>query len=152
LARKLRKVLEKISPMFASRATRASVVSISAVLCTGASVTSMPSDRAAASTARKNSLCCCSSGLKTYATRVIEGAICLMRSAHLPPIENSGLAKPVMLPPGCARFGTKPCSPGSETLRNTIGIVLVARCKVARFTLDSLSTTSGLNKPTRSVA
>ena len=32
-----------------------------------------------------------------------------------------------MLPPGCARFETKPCSIGSETSRNTIGIELVAR-------------------------
>ena len=101
--------------------------------------------------ARKNSLFGTSVS-KMYATRVIEGAICLMRSAHLPAIENSALAKPVMLPPGCGRFGTKPCSTGSETLRNTIGIVLVARCKVARITLDSLSSTSGLNRPTRSVA
>jgi hypothetical protein len=75
LGDKLGKTLEKISPI-GSRARRASVASNSTVLWTGAAITSTPSEGAAASTARKNSLLCGSSGLKTSATRVIEGAIC----------------------------------------------------------------------------
>src|SRR6516225_6534179 len=77
---------------------------------------------AAATTGRRNrsangALC----GLKTSATRVTRGAVCLSASSHLVPIENSKLVKPVRLPPGCAMFGTKPWPTGSVTCVNTIG-------------------------------
>ncbi len=51
------------------------------------------------------------------------GAVCLSASSHLVPIENSKLVKPVRLPPGCAKFGTKPWPTGSVTCVNTIGTV-----------------------------
>src|SRR5260221_3034887 len=62
-------------------------------------------------------------GLKTSASRVTCGAVCLSASSHLVPIENSKLVKPVRLPPGCAKFGTKPWPTGSVTCVNTIGTV-----------------------------
>src|SRR5215471_20590639 len=55
-------------------------------------------------------------GLKTTATCARPGTICLSSSIHLLPIENSKEEKPVMLPPGCARFDTKPCATGSLAL------------------------------------
>ena len=47
-------------------------------------------------------------------------------STHLPPIGNSKLVKPVILPPGCARLLTKPLLTGSITCTNTIGMVRVS--------------------------
>src|SRR6516225_1362342 len=50
---------------------------------------------------------------------------------------------PVRLPPGCARFAAKPDPIGSETPRNTIGIVLVWRCNAAVTGVDTARMTSG---------
>jgi hypothetical protein len=41
---------------------------------------------------------------------------------------TSKFVNPVTLPPGCAKFVTKPLATGSSTSANTIGIVLVACC------------------------
>ena len=41
------------------------------------------------------------------AARVTEGTICLRSSNHFAPTANSKSAKPVILPPGCARLGDK---------------------------------------------
>jgi hypothetical protein len=49
------------------------------------------------------------------ATRSTAGAISLSICSHLLPISDSKLVKPVMLPPGRARFSTKPPPTGSET-------------------------------------
>src|SRR5262249_55310716 len=43
----------------------------------------------------------------------------------------SKLVKPVAVPPGLARFATKPAATGSFTERNTIGTVGAARCTAA---------------------
>src|SRR5262245_5867345 len=124
LARRLvKRPLGKISPMLGSRDRCASAASSSDVLRTGVGIASMPSDGAEASAALTNSFPCGEvSGFKTRAIRRSDGAICLSRSAHLPAIENSGLAKPVMFPPGRVRLGMKPCATGAETPANTIGI------------------------------
>src|SRR6266498_3489703 len=53
------------------------------------------------------------------------GAISLSNSIHLPPSEPSILRNPVTLPPGRARFATKPEPIGSETTAKTIGMVRV---------------------------
>src|SRR5262245_63207030 len=53
--------------------------------------------------------------------RLTSGATSLSRSSHLPPIDGSWLAKPVMLPPGRAKLSTKPLPTGSPTPLNTIG-------------------------------
>ena len=68
-------------------------------------------------------------GLNSNATRTVRGAICFSSSTHFPPSPGSALPdmKPVTLPPGCARFATKPL--GSDTPANTIGIVLVSRAR-----------------------
>ena len=63
------------------------------------------------------------SGLNSTATRFTPGANPLSSSSHLPPSDASKLVKPVMLPPGRARFSTKPTPSGSATCRNTTGIV-----------------------------
>src|SRR6516165_6496191 len=69
-------------------------------------------------------------GLNSNATRTVRGAISFNSSTHLPPSAGSPLAwKPVMLPPGCARFVAKPLPIGSDTDVNTIGIVLVSRAR-----------------------
>src|SRR5215469_16418152 len=62
-------------------------------------------------------------GLNSNATRTVRGAICFNSSTHFPPSAGSPLLvmKPVMLPPGCARFETKPPPIGSDTPANTIG-------------------------------
>ena len=49
-------------------------------------------------------------------------------------------------------MGTNPCATGSETLVNTIGMVLVTRCRAARFAVVAVTKMSGLNNPTRSDA
>jgi hypothetical protein len=66
-------------------------IHIDALQVTGATITSTPSEGAAASTALTYNLDCGeASGLKTSATRRIEGTIFLSKSAHLSAIENSG--------------------------------------------------------------
>src|SRR5712691_5583520 len=42
------------------------------------------------------------------------------------------MLKPVRLPPGFATLATKPCATGSETCRNTTGMVLVDSWEVGR--------------------
>src|SRR5262249_9105445 len=66
------------------------------------------------------------SGLNRTPARVIFDATSLRSSTHLPPSEDSRLTKPVMLPPGRGRLATKPLPTGSDTVTNTIGIVLVS--------------------------
>jgi hypothetical protein len=61
------------------------------------------------------------SRLNTAAIRLTAGAISLSTSTHLLPMLNWKLVKPVSLPPGRARFGTKPLPTGSVTYTNTIG-------------------------------
>src|SRR5262245_53581063 len=109
-------------PPFGSRASASNTRSTSAGSRTAARIRATEKEGAAASTGRRNrsaygALC----GLKTGATRVTCGAVCLSASSHLVPIENSKLVKPVRLPPGCARFGTSPWPTGSVTCVNTIG-------------------------------
>jgi hypothetical protein len=67
----------------------------------------IPSDGAAASAAWKKPTLGAASGLNTNPTRPARGAISLNNSTHLPPIEFSKLAKPVMFLPGCAQTGRK---------------------------------------------
>src|SRR6516165_11544481 len=71
-------------------------------------------------------------GLNSNATRRVRGAISFNSSTHLPPSAGSPLAwKPVVLPPGCARFAAKPLPIGSDTPTNTIEIVFVSRARAA---------------------
>src|SRR6516164_7644966 len=70
-------------------------------------------------------------GLNSKATRTVRGAISFNSSTHLPPTAGSLTVKPVMLPPGCARFAAKPLPIGSVTDANTIGIVFVSRARAA---------------------
>ena len=66
-------------------------------------------------------------GSKIAATRVRPGAVSLSSSSDLAAIVFSGVANPVMLPPGSARLVTKPILTGSEICANTISIELVSR-------------------------
>ncbi len=85
------------------------------------------------------------SGLNMTATRTRPGAASLSRPSHLPPIENSYLLKPVILPPGCLTLATKPCATGSETDTNTTGTVLVT-CRIAvRLVVEAARITSGIS-------
>ena len=79
--------------------------------------------------------------------RVTCGAICLSRSSHLPLTAASKLVKPVTLPPGRARFCTRPDASGSATTTNTIGVVVVSARKatvggVARLAADGVKSAS----------
>src|SRR6516162_8582886 len=70
-------------------------------------------------------------GLNSNATRTVRGAISFNSPTHFPPSVPAGSLdmKPVMLPPGCARFAAKPLPIGSDTPANTIGIVFVSRAR-----------------------
>src|ERR1700730_13074487 len=59
------------------------------------------------------------------ATCVTAGAASWSSWSHLPPTEKSTKSKPVMLPPGRARFVTNPWPTGSVTDTNTMGMVVV---------------------------
>src|SRR5262245_5452953 len=65
-------------------------------------------------------------GLNKTAARPTAGATSLSVCSHLPLIENSKFVKPVTLPPGRARLGTKPLPAGSVTCTNTVGNVVVS--------------------------
>ena len=74
---------------------------------------------------------------------IIELGACLSRSNHLPPIGNSYWEKPVRLPPGLVMLATKPWATGSETCKNTTGIVLVACWRSVRLRVELARITSG---------
>src|SRR5215472_11621237 len=121
-----------IRPPFGSRASASNIRSTSAGSHTAALIDATERFGAAASTGPRNrsangALC----GLNMSKTRVTCGAVCLSASSHLVPIENSKLVEPVRLPPGCARFGTRPWPTGSLTCANTIGTVRLCFCSAA---------------------
>jgi hypothetical protein len=63
--------------------------------------------------------------------RAVAGANSLSISSHFPAIGYSKVVNPVMLPPGRAKLATNPPATGSDTCKNTIGMVLVASFSVA---------------------
>jgi hypothetical protein len=71
------------------------------------------------------------------------GAASFSTPSHLPPISGSKAEKPVMLPPGCARFVTSPLSIGSPTWVKTSGIVLVSRRSSSTIGVLAPTNTSG---------
>ena len=78
-------------------------------------------------------------------TWVRPGAASLRSCSHFPIREYSRLLKPVMLPLGRARLWTNPCSSGSETVTNTIGIVRVSFCSGINAFVGPAKMTSGLS-------
>jgi hypothetical protein len=84
------------------------------------------------------------SGLINIEARLMEGAISLNSSTHLPPIGSSMLVKPVMFPPGDQSFSQNPGLIGSATPTNTIGIVLVSCLRTATIgVLLAMMTSTG---------
>ena len=77
------------------------------------------------------------------AARLMRGAICLSRFSHLPPKLGSVCLNPVMLPPGRGRLATKPARTGSTMTVNTMGMVVVPRCRTAVTGVVEESITSG---------
>jgi hypothetical protein len=69
----------------------------------------------------------------------------LSASIHLPPIENSKLLKPVMLPSGRARLVTKPMVTGSPTCVKTIGMPRVYCRSATADEFVAARSTSGLS-------
>src|ERR1700730_8312214 len=65
------------------------------------------------------------------AARVTRGTMSLSISIHLPLSDDSMLMNPVMLPPGRGRLSTNPHPTGSETMTNTMGMVLASRLSAA---------------------
>ena len=61
-----------------------------------------------------------------HPTRLILGATSLRSPSHLPPMLASKLVKPVMFPPGFAKFVTAPSAIASMTSTKTIGMVRVS--------------------------
>ncbi len=76
-------------------------------------------------------------------TCVMRGAISLSNPSHFPLIEDSKFVNPVILPPGCAKFATKPLPIGSETVVNTIGMVRVSDLSTAVAGVERAKMTSG---------
>src|SRR3954462_4969914 len=91
----------------------------------------------------KNSLWAVVSGCIRTNTRVVAGAASLRTSSHLPPIEASKLVKPVILPPGRARFSMKPLPAGSATIPNTMGKLPLTGFRMATAGLLIATITSG---------
>ena len=105
-------------------------VSISASSRTGAVIGSIASDRAAASNGLRKYAPPrgAVSGLNMLADRLTRGESSLSNSSHLPLRPRMNL---VMFPPGRGRPVTNPEPTGSETITNTMGMVLVSRCSAA---------------------
>ena len=70
---------------------------------------------------------------------------------HFPPIAVSKFWKPVIFPPGCARFATKPPPTGSDTVVKTIGMVCVARRSIAAAGFAQTTIISGASAISSSV-
>ncbi len=77
------------------------------------------------------------------ATRWTFGASCLSISSDFPTMEYSRKLKPVMLPPGRAKFGIKPCPTGSLTKTKMIGMERVASRSAASAAVPFPISTSG---------
>jgi hypothetical protein len=77
------------------------------------------------------------------AARLSPGAISDSSSSHLPVIEGSKLAKPVMFAPGRSSRGTRPLATGSATAAKTIGMVRVSRWRTAVAGVEFVRMTSG---------
>src|SRR3546814_13930161 len=60
------------------------------------------------------------------ATLLSVGTSSLSSCTRFPAISEALTATPVMLPPGCPRFGTRPISTGAYTAKKTMGIDVVA--------------------------
>src|SRR6516164_2718532 len=85
------------------------------------------------------------------AARLRPGAISESSSSHLPPIEASQTAKPVVFPPGWLSAATRPLPTGSATPTMTIGIVCVSRWTATVAGVVFVTMMSGF-KPTNSCA
>src|SRR6516165_6554931 len=83
------------------------------------------------------------SGSNMIAARLSLGAISESSSSHLPPIEASNVANPVMFPPGWLSAATKPLATGSLTFTMTIGIIRVSRRTAAVAGLVLVAMMSG---------
>jgi hypothetical protein len=90
-------------------------------------------------------------GLNTTGTRLTTGAISVGASSHLLPMLNLKLVKPVSLPPGRARSGTKSCPTGSVTYTNTIGSVRLTGSSPATTGVATARIRSGARRTSRSV-
>jgi hypothetical protein len=134
-------------PLFDSLPSRTITRSISAASRTGLTISSTPRAGAASAIDCTNFSAYGrpASGLNRNAMRLTSGAIIVASSSHLLPISNSNAVKPVMLPPGCARFETKPCPTGSPTTTNTIGIVLVSFRTAFKHSVELAMITSGVS-------
>ena len=75
-------------------------------------------------------------------------AISDSNSSHLPPIEPSKLAKPVVFPPGRSSRGTMPLATGSLTFAKTTGMVRVSRWNATVAGVEVARMMSGC-RPTR---
>ena len=70
----------------------------------------------------------------------------------LPTVSGELHAVPVTLPPGCARFSTKPCSTGDSAFSITTGIDRVAAFAAAIGLLNDAMITSTLRRTSSSAS
>ena len=77
------------------------------------------------------------------ATLVMPGDSVFRNSIHLALMPASKLVNPVTLPPGRAKFVTKPLLTGSTTTANTIGMIPVLSCNARVDGVLFASRTSG---------
>src|SRR6516165_1666645 len=127
-----------ITPPFPERANATTFRSISSASRTFDGESSIPRVSAVDRTPANCPMPAADDASRSTKARVACGAICLSNSAHFPLMVYSKLEKPVILPPGCAMFWTKPAPTGSITFINTMGIVRVACCSDAIDTLPML--------------
>jgi hypothetical protein len=83
-------------------------------------------------------------GVERTATRVSFGTTSLSNCSRLALSSTFMSERPVMFPPGRAKFATKPDPTGSLTMAMTIGMVVVAFFKDCVATVESATITSTL--------
>src|SRR5262245_32620843 len=88
--------------------------------------TSNPTDDAAAWMTPNWAIAEGLAGSRSTAARLTLGATCLSSSGHFPLKLYSNERKPVALPPGRAKFSTRPAATGSDAVGHTIGTVRVS--------------------------
>ena len=93
---------------------------------TGTASSCTPNVRAAASAPWSCIALVGCGGCDSIATLLSLGTSSLSSCTCFPAISEALMATPVMLPPGCPRFGTRPISTGAYTATKTIGIDVVA--------------------------
>ena len=91
-----------------------------------------------------------SCGFHSNATRESFGMVSLSNSSRLPANTGAMVVNPVTFPPGRARLSTNPAETGSDRLKQTMGIVLVAFLAARASLTPGVTITSTLRRTSSS--